>query len=250
MDAFNQQLIETEVIDRSTRRTLRAMFQLGLLDPSDAPGQHTHYKIEDVGSPAHRQLALEAAQQSLVLLQNPTRLLPLPRGKRIAVLGPHFNATSQMLGNYRGDVCRGSTGGDTSAEPCMQSLLQAITAANKGGETVGDGVLFHIDNTRTDNFTRAIALAESADLVVMALGLSSGNDDENGKYLDWGGGGGEGEGTDRSQTWSRWTDSEANALGLPGAQEQLFGNVSALGKPIAVVLINGGQVSARSGKFG
>jgi hypothetical protein len=98
----------------------------------------------------------------------------------------------------------------------MQSLLQAIAAANHGGETVGDGVLYHVDNIKTDNFTRGLALAKTADLIVLALGLSSNNDDENGKYADWGGGGGEGEGTDRSSTWSRWTDSEANALGLPG----------------------------------
>ena len=87
-----------------------------------------------------------------MLLQNPLKVLPLPRGKRIVVLGPHYNATSQLLGNYRGDVCwNPGNGGDQGAEPCMQSLLQAIAAQNRGGETVGDGVLYHVDNVRTDN---------------------------------------------------------------------------------------------------
>jgi hypothetical protein len=174
-----------------------------------------------------------------VLLQNPTQLLPLPRGKRVAVMGPHFNATSQMLGNYRGDVCWSpGQGGDTAPEPCMQSLLQAIEAANRGGTTQGMGVLYHVTQINTDNFTKAVALAREVDVVVLALGLSSGNEDDQGKYADWGGGGGEGEGTDRSGTYK--------TLGLPGAQEQLFANVSATGVPIVVILINGGQVAVDS----
>ena len=244
MKAFDEQLTDTPLIDQSVRRTMKAIFQLGLFDPPDAPGQWTHGTFNDVGTTEHKQLALEAAQQSLVLLQNPAKVLPLPRGKRIVVLGPHFNATSQLLGNYRGDVCwNPGNGGDSGAEPCMVSLMQAITAENQGGETVGDGVLYHIDNLNTDNFTRAIALAKTADLIVLALGLSSNNDDDGGAYADWGGGGGEGEGTDRSSTWSRWTKDPSQALGLPGAQEALFGNISAIGKPTAVVLINGGQVA-------
>ena len=247
MQALDEQLTDTALIDQSVKRTMKAIFQLGLFDAPDAPGQWTHGTFNDVGTAAHKQLALEAAQQSMVLLQNPAKVLPLPRGKRIVVLGPHFNATSQMLGNYRGDVCwNPGNGGDSGAEPCMQSLLQAIAAENQGGVTVGDGVLYHIDNIHTDNFTRAIALAKVADLVVLALGLSSGNEDDGGTYPDWGGGGGEGEGTDRSSTWRRWTDDPAQALGLPGAQEALFGNISALGKPTAVVLINGGQIAVDS----
>ena len=244
MRAFEEQLTTEPLIDQSVRRTMRAIFQLGLYDPSDAPGQWTSGTFNDVGTSAHKQLALEAAQQSLVLLQNPAKVLPLPQGKKIVVLGPHFNATSQLLGNYRGDVCwNPGNGGDSGAEPCMQSLLQMIAKYNVGGSTTGQGVLYHIDNTNTSNFTAAIAAAREADYVILALGLSSGNDDDDGQYADWGGGGGEGEGTDRSSTWTRWTDSEANALGLPGAQEALFGNISALGKPTAVVLINGGQVA-------
>lgn len=57
--------------------------------------------------PPPLQLALEAAQQSLVLLQNPPLpstgrpLLPLPPGKRIAVIGPHWNATAQVISIVR-----------------------------------------------------------------------------------------------------------------------------------------------------
>lgn len=158
--------------------------------------------------------------------------------------GPHFNATSQLLGNYRGAVCEASPGnpnpgGDTAAEPCMQSLLQAISKANVGGTTTGMGVLYGVDNKNTSNFTQAIALAQSADIVIMALGLSSGNEPDDAiPASNWGGGGGEGEGTDRSGSYQ--------TLGLPGAQEELFDAIAATGKPVAVVLINGGQVAVDS----
>lgn len=67
------------------------LFWRRLFDPVDAPGQHTHYTFDDVGTAAHKQLALEAAQQSLVLLQNPLKLLPLSASasspKKVVVLG-------------------------------------------------------------------------------------------------------------------------------------------------------------------
>jgi beta-glucosidase-like glycosyl hydrolase len=65
MDAVQQGLLDNATLETAIRRTMRAIFLLGLYDPADAPGQHTHYTFEDVGTPAHRQLALEAAQQSL-----------------------------------------------------------------------------------------------------------------------------------------------------------------------------------------
>jgi len=121
----------------------------------------------------------------------------------------------------------------------MESLLQAISKANSGGTTTGMGVLYGVTQMNTSNFTEAIALAQSSDIVIMALGLSSNAQPDLAiPSSDWGGGGGEGEGTDRSGTYK--------TLGLPGAQEQLFDVIAATGKPVAVVLINGGQVAVDS----
>ena len=41
--------------------------------------------------------ALEAAEEAIVLLKNDGNLLPLDDSKTVAVLGPHFNATQDML---------------------------------------------------------------------------------------------------------------------------------------------------------
>jgi beta-glucosidase len=51
----------------------------------------------------HRQLALKAAQETLVLLKNSDHLLPLGmKYKTIAVVGPNADSLDPLLGNYNG----------------------------------------------------------------------------------------------------------------------------------------------------
>src|SRR5437667_20425 len=59
--------------------------------------------LADNDTPAHRQLALEAARQSIVLLKNEGNLLPLRSSvKSIAVVGPNADSLPVLLGNYNG----------------------------------------------------------------------------------------------------------------------------------------------------
>ena len=68
----------------------------------DPPGPFNSLGPEDVNTPAHQQLALEAAQQAVVLLQNNNNVLPFDPSviKTVAVIGPNGNATLTQLGNY------------------------------------------------------------------------------------------------------------------------------------------------------
>lgn len=83
--ALAQGLLDQEDVDRAVRRLLTVRFALGEFD--DDP--HAHDTAYD--TPAHRELAREAAEQAIVLLRNEPRadgpLLPLPDGARIAVVG-------------------------------------------------------------------------------------------------------------------------------------------------------------------
>jgi beta-D-xylosidase 4 len=62
----------------------------------------------DVDTPQTRQLTLEAAQQSLVLLKNTNKALPLDmnqlKNKKIALIGSAVNATQLMQGIYFGQA--------------------------------------------------------------------------------------------------------------------------------------------------
>ena len=85
-EALRRGLITADDVDRAARRVLTLRLRLGDLDPphTDPYAQTTP---EIIDCPAHRELAREAARQSIVLLHN-TGLLPLPAQPRVAVLGP------------------------------------------------------------------------------------------------------------------------------------------------------------------
>ncbi|MEV4830935.1 glycoside hydrolase family 3 C-terminal domain-containing protein [Micromonospora sp. NPDC049257] len=87
-EALDRGLIDESDVDRAVRRILTVRIRLGDLDP---PGQDPFAGVSPdvLDSPTHRDLAREAARQSVVLLRN-DGLLPLPTDPttRVAVLGP------------------------------------------------------------------------------------------------------------------------------------------------------------------
>ena len=99
--AVDQMLISESAIDQSVIRSLTGRVLLGSFDP---PEQNPYSKIpiSCLESDAHRELALEAARQSIVLFRNNGNLLPLDRTKikKIAVIGPMADACN--LGDYCG----------------------------------------------------------------------------------------------------------------------------------------------------
>jgi beta-glucosidase len=100
--AVEQGLISEEEIDRAVRRLFTARFRLGMFDP---PEQVAYAQIpyEVVDSPAHRELALRTARESIVLLKNEDNLLPLKKDlASIAVIGPNADDLLVLLGNYNG----------------------------------------------------------------------------------------------------------------------------------------------------
>jgi beta-glucosidase len=102
VDAVHQGLITEAAIDASVARLFRARILLGMFDPPDMV-PYAKIPISENDSPEHRQLALTAARESIVLLQNSRGILPLKRGVRsIAVIGPSADDRDTLLGNYNG----------------------------------------------------------------------------------------------------------------------------------------------------
>lgn len=99
-------------VDAAVAHTLKLRFEMGLFDPI-ANQPYWTYTKEDIGTADDAALNLKAAQESLVLVRNPTHavheeqeggvgsgsgaILPLAVGKKIAVIGPHGNATFAMI---------------------------------------------------------------------------------------------------------------------------------------------------------
>ena len=100
--AVHDGLIEESEIDTSLKRLFSARFRMGMFDPPDAvPFNHIPFSEDD--SPQHRELALKAARESMVLLKNQDGVLPLKSShKSIAVIGPNAEALVALEGNYWG----------------------------------------------------------------------------------------------------------------------------------------------------
>ena len=98
-DAVHAGLIQESEIDVSLKRLFTARMKLGLFDPA-AKMPYAAVPFSEVDSVAHRQLALEAARKSMVLLKNDNETLPLRNVRTIAVVGPNAASLTGLEGNY------------------------------------------------------------------------------------------------------------------------------------------------------
>ncbi len=103
VEAVQKGLISEEEVDISVKRLFRARFKLGLFDPPEKVA-YTKIPYSVVDCKEHRNLALEAARKSIVLLKNENNLLPLKKDLgAIAVIGPNADDVEVLLGNYNGN---------------------------------------------------------------------------------------------------------------------------------------------------
>jgi beta-glucosidase len=197
-------------IDQALRRVLRVRFRLGELDPPQMV-PYTRLGPDEIDSPAHRQLALRAAHESIVLLRNRGNLLPLDVNaiRTIAVIGP-FADFAQTGPNYTGLY-------STFVKP-LDGIRKKVGARTKVLYARGGGIM------ETDNpdasYAEAVAAARQADVAVLFVGIN--------EIL-------EREGIDR------------NFINLPPVQTQLVRRVLEVNPRTVIVLQNGGPVSLAGG---
>lgn len=113
----------------------------------------TDYRTEVVGCAEHRQLAREAAQKSIVLLQNRGDLLPLRQVKRLAVIGRLADTPNT-----------GDAGSSNTLPAYVVTPLQGLRAA------CADSVEIVYDDGSDP--ARAAAIAQAADAVVCVVGYT------------------------------------------------------------------------------
>ena len=100
-DAVHQGLVSEDLVTQAAERLYTARFQLGLFDPQGS-NPHDRIPFSEATSPEHRQVALKAAEEAIVLLKN-NGALPLKGNLgHIAVVGPTADQLTSILGNYVG----------------------------------------------------------------------------------------------------------------------------------------------------
>jgi beta-glucosidase len=100
--AVEDGLIAEAAITASVKRLFTVRFRLGMFDPpQNVP--FSRLGLDQLEAPAHQALALKMARESMVLLKNEDRLLPLKKDlSSIAIVGPNADDKSVLLGNYFG----------------------------------------------------------------------------------------------------------------------------------------------------
>jgi beta-glucosidase len=100
--AVEKKLITEKEIDTAVKRLFTARFKLGMFDPQGKV-KYANIPYNIVDNRQHRELALNAARKSIVLLRNENSLLPLKKDAgTVAVIGPNSDQWLMLLGNYNG----------------------------------------------------------------------------------------------------------------------------------------------------
>ncbi|MBX3082823.1 MAG: glycoside hydrolase family 3 C-terminal domain-containing protein [Anaerolineae bacterium] len=215
-EAVANGLIDVATLDQSLIRLFTARYQLGLFDPPEnVPYAQLPFSLND--SPEHRALALQTAQESIVLLKNAATTLPLSKDvHRIAVIGPNADDPEVLLGNYNGTPSHSVT---------PLAGIRAKLPAAQVDYARGCGVF---TNDRS-GFAEAVALAKQAEVVIFVGGLSQALEGEEGQQ----------EGLPEGLV----TQGDRTRLDLPDIQEELLHALHETGKPIILVLLNGSAVA-------
>jgi beta-glucosidase len=191
------------VVDASVRRVLALKEAIGLfdnpyrsLDPRD--------EAEHTATPAIRALSREAGARSIVLLKNDRALLPLPKaGKRLALIGPFADDRDNVLGAWGGFFADRRLNVDLATGLRAQMADPNSLIVERGCE---------VETTIAGGFERAVAAAQGADVVLLAIGESQ---DMTGEA--------------KSRTDIR----------IPPVQQRLAEAIAATGKPVVVLLRHG-----------
>tara|TARA_R110002020_G_scaffold303939_2_gene519528 strand:+ start:173023 stop:175314 length:2292 start_codon:yes stop_codon:yes gene_type:complete len=207
--------VDEKLVDDAVRRILRVKFRLGLFDD---PYKYCDEEVEksEMYSQANQQVALEAAQKSIVLLKNQDKLLPFSASaKNIAVIGPLANDKDSPLGNWRAQATANSAvsvlEGIKDRAPKGTKITYAEGAKlSTGKRAFLDPMTFNEQDT--SGFKEAVSIAKAADVVLLVVGEDAFQTGEG-----------------RSQT----------DLGFAGVQDALINAVSAANSNVVLVLMNG-----------
>ena len=198
-------------IDDAVARVLRLKYRLGLFDKP-------YWSTEDYpefGSKAFADVALQAAEESEVLLKNEGGILPLAKGKKILLAGPNANSMRCLNGGWS------YSWQGHRADECAQAYNTIYEAlCNKFGK---ENILYEPGVTyapyKNDNWweentpeiDKPVAAAQNADVIIACIGENS--------YCE--------------------TPGNLTDLNLSMNQQNLVKALAATGKPVILILNEG-----------
>ena len=170
-ELVNEGKVKMSRIDDAVRRILRAKYRLGLFDKPNTGGKG----YEKFGSDEHAQKALQAAEESEVLLKNEGNILPLDKGKKILLTGPNANQMRCLHGGWS-YTWQGSNAEDLAEK--YNTIYEAL--CNKYGKdyiileqgvTYKERGRYHEENE--PQIQKAVNAAAQADVIIACIGENS-----------------------------------------------------------------------------
>ena len=175
-ELVNEGKVPMSRIDDAVRRILRAKYRLGLFEKPTTGGKG----YEKFGSQEHADKALQAAEESMVLLKNKDNILPLKTNSqqptaKILLTGPNANQMRCLHGGWS-YTWQGSKSEDLSEK--YNTIYEAL--CNKFGKEniiLEQGVTYNENGAYYDELEpqidKAVTAAAQADVIIAAIGENS-----------------------------------------------------------------------------
>jgi beta-glucosidase len=218
-------------LDAAVAKVLELKFKLGLFERGPIDLEQAK---QDAANTEGRGLALQIAEESMVLLKNTpfgastSNLLPIKKDqyKKIAVIGP--NAAVNYLGDYSGLPVKNVSlleGIKAKAGSSAEVLYAKGVKLTANGDSISqnnyqyiDTIIFASKEENTQLINEAVQTAQQADIVILAIG-------ENEQLV--------------REAWGPNHFGDITDLRLQSMQEDLVKAIVATGKPVVVYLMHG-----------
>jgi len=211
-------LVDESLLDQSVARVLSLKAEMGLFENPTPLINGRDLKEKNV-------LNLALATESIVLLKNKDQILPIDKSKikNIAVIGPNAHQLYNQLGDYT--PFKDKNQGITLLKGLKTVLVSHETIIHyEQGTTISEEIPHGI--------TKAVKAAERAEMIIVALGGAS-TRDFNTQF------GTNGAALAGSSEMTCGENIDLANIALPLVQQKLVQALSALGKPVIAVLIQG-----------
>lgn len=214
--ALDKGQITKEHIRNACVHLMRTRIRLGMFNKKT---EYDDIPYSVVSCREHKDVSLECAERSMVLLRN-NGILPLDEKKlgTIAVIGPNSMSRAALEGNYCGTADRYVT------------FLDGIQDRFKGRVIFAEGCHLYKDRSSGlamagDLYAEAEAATENSDIVILCVGLDATIEGEEG------------------DTGNEFSSGDKNDLRLPESQRVLIDRIMKLGKPVIIVCAAGSSIN-------
>jgi beta-glucosidase len=224
---INEGELDIAVIDSAVSRVLRIKFEMGLFENPYVDPEKASNSIRNEN---HVSLARKVARESIILLKNDEKLLPLSKNlKSIAIIGPNADHMYNQLGDYTAPQ------DEENVVTVLEGIKKHVGKLTKVTYVKGCDIR---DTTQT-NIPQAVEAAINAEVAIVVLGGSSARDFKT-EYQDTGA-----ALIQTENNHSKLTDMESGegfdrlSLKVMGKQLELLHKVVETGTPVIVLLIEG-----------